>query len=480
MFEKRFEAVGRFSERNSGKIIIFWIILILVLAPFASLLFHETSYDLTSSIVPPNAMATKSANLESQYFQNNSTSGSGNGTQSMVMVTTNTSINSTPQMGDMISAQNSVKQYLISQGINVSFQSIVETENETLHGVAAAASGFLALAYPLLDHLAQSSYSINQSINASLSIIIGIPAYYLGTLLKPNSPFTAYNVTIEFIDEISASNLIFKQIGIPYFNTFAAFFNESFAQSSKVLNDINSSIIGASLNQSLNATLKGMILQGGSIGSFASLFYQAKVPIAVTFNVTGYPVNTDGHLYSRFAYNFTVPILAQGISSNSTIVSALQNDLNVTPIELAGDAFNLSQPADSIALQSESDRVVSNGIINYFRGSPLIAINPESIHAFVSSVNSTNNINLTISQLMLDYNFSSYPAVPQSYVLHQFVGYDNSTVITIILVSSNLSLAQTNKVTSIYTNAFNGVDGVGAYLAGSSALSSQLGSESIS
>ena len=481
MFEKRFEAVGRFSERNSGKIIIFWIILILVLAPFASLLFHETSYDLTSSIVPPNAMATKSANLESQYFQDKSTSGSDNETKSMVMVTTNTSINSTPQMGDMISAQNSVKQYLISQGINVSFQSIVETENETLHGVAAAASGFLALAYPLLDHLAQSSYSINQSINASLSIIIGIPAYYLGTLLKPNSPFTAYNVTIEFIDEISASNLIFKQIGIPYFNTFAAFFNESFAQNSnKVLNDINSSIIGASLNQSLNATLKGLILQGGSIGSFASLFYQAKVPIAVTFNVTGYPVNTDGQLYSRFAYNFTVPILAKGISSNSTIVSALQNDLNVTPMELAGDAFNLSQPADSIALQSESDRVVSNGIINYFRGSPLIAINPESIHAFVSSVNSTNNINLTISQLMLDYNFSSYPAVPQSYVLHQFVGYDNSTVITIILVSSNLSLAQTNKVTSIYTNAFNGVDGVGAYLAGSSALSSQLGSESIS
>lgn len=481
MFEKRFEAVGRFSERNSGKIIIFWIILILVLAPFASLLFHETSYDLTSSIVPPNAMATKSANLESQYFQNSSTSGSSNGTQSMVMVTTNTSINSTPQMGDMISAQNSVKQYLISQGINVSFQSIVGTENETLHGVAAAASGFLALAYPLLDHLAQSSYSINQSLNASLSIIIGIPAYYFDNLSKSNSSSTAYNATIYFIGEIGASNLIFKQIGIPYFNTFAAFFNESFAQSSKkVLNDINSSIIGASLNQSLNATLKGMILQGGSIGSFASLFYQAKVPIAVTFNVTGYPVNTDGQLYSRFAYNFTVPILAKGISSNSTIVSALQNDLNVTPMELAGDAFNLSQPADSIALQSESDRVVSNGIINYFRGSPLIAINPESIHAFVSSVNSTNNINLTISQLMLDYNFSSYPAVPQSYVLHQFVGYDNSTVITIILVSSNLSLAQTNKVTSIYTNAFNGVDGVGAYLAGSSALSSQLGSESIS
>ena len=483
MFEKRFEAVGRFSERNSGKIIIFWIILILVLAPFASLLFQETSYDLTSSIVPPNAMATKSANLEALYFQNNSTSGSSNGTQSMVMVTTNTSINSTPQMGDMIGAQNSVKQYLTGQGINVSFQSIVGTENQTLHGVAAASSGFLALAYPLLDQLSQRSYSINQSLNASLSIIIGIPAYYLGNLSKTESPSIAYNSTLHFIDIIGRANPLFQQIRIPYFNTFAAIFNESFAlnlNQNKLLNDINSSIMEASLNQSLNSTLTAMIEHGGSLGSFASLFYQAKVPIAVTFNITGYPINTYGQLYSRFAYNFTIPMLAQGISSNSTIVSILKNDLNVTPYELAGDSFNLSQPADSMAVQAESDRVVANGIISYFRGSPLIAINPERIQAFVSSVNSTDNINLTISQLMLDYNFSSYPAVPQSYVLHQFVGYDNSTVITILLVSSNLSLVQTNKVTSIYTTAFHGVDGVGAYLAGSSALSSQLGSESIS
>ncbi len=481
MFEKRFEAVGRFSERNSGKIIIFWIILILVLAPFASLLFHETSYDLTSSIVPPNAMATKSSNLEKLYFQDNSTSGSSNGTQSMVMVTTNTSINSTPQMGDMISAQNSVEQYLTGQGINVSFQSIVGTENETLHGVAAAASGFLKLAYPLLDQFAQSSYSINQSLNASLSIIIGIPAYYLGNLSEGKSPSTAYNGTLFFIDGIGKVNPLFMQIGIPYFNTFAALFNGSFAiNPGKPLNDINSSILGAALNQSLNTTLNKLISQGGSIGSFASLFYQAKLPIAVTFNVTEYPINTDGQFYSRFAYNFTVPILAQGISSNSTIVSALQNDLNVTPYKLAGDAFNLSQPPDSQAIQAESDRVVANGIISYFRGSPLIAINPERIQAFVSSVNSTSDLNVTISQLMLDYNFSSYPAVPQSYVLHQFVGYDNSTVITILLVSSNLTLTQTNKVSSIYTDAFHGVDGVGTYLAGSSALSSQLGSESIS
>ncbi len=480
MFEKRFEAVGRFSERNSGKIIIFWIILILVLAPFASLLFQETSYDLTSSIVPPNAMATKSAYLEGQYFQNNSTSGSSNGTQSMVMVTTNTSINSTPQMGDMIGAQNSVKQYLTGQGINVSFQSIVGTENQTLHGVAAASSGFLALAYPLLDQLSQSSYSINQSLNASLSIIIGIPAYYLGNLSEGNSPFTAYNSTLYFIDGIGKGNPLFMQIGIPYFNTFAALFNESFAHLPQPLNDTNSSIIGASLNQSLNTTLGKLSKEPDPLGSFASLFYQAKVPIAVTFNITGYSSNTDGQLYSRFAYNFTIPMLAKSIFSNSTIVSALKNDLNVTPYELAGDAFNLSQPADSMAVQAESDRVVANGIISYFRGSPLIAINPERIQAFVSSVNSTDNINLTISQLMLDYNFSSYPAVPQSYVLHQFVGYDNSTVITILLVSSNLSLVQTNKVTSIYTTAFHGVDGVGAYLAGSSALSSQLGSESIS
>ncbi len=484
MFEKRFEAVGRYSERNSGKIIIFWIILVLVLAPFASLLFHETSYDLTSSIVPPNAMATKSANLEAEYFQNDSAGRSNNGTQSMVLVTTNTSIGSTQQIGRLINAQNAVKHYLNGQAINVSFESILSTENETLHGVAAAASGFLSLAYPLMDQLAKNSYSINQSLNASVSIIIGIPAFYFGNLTEEKwNASAAYNNTLlDFIDKMGTPNSLFDLVGIPYFNTFAAQFNISFQNKpSNPFDDINSSILEAVANQTFNNTLNGIISSSASAQTaFTSLFYKAKLPIAETFKVEGYLKNTYGPLYSGFAYNFTVPILAGGISSNTTVVSALNNDLNITPAELAGKAFNLSQPATPNAIRAESDRVVASGILNFFQGSPLIVINPKTILPFVNSVNTSSDINSTIAELMLDYNFSSYPATPQNYVLHQFVGYDNSTVITILLVSSNLSLSQTNKVTSEYENAFNGVSGFGAYLAGSSALSSQLGSESIS
>jgi RND superfamily putative drug exporter len=484
MFEKRFEAIGRFSERNSGKIIIFWIILILVLAPFASLLFHETSYDLTSSIVPPNAMATKSANLESQYFQNNSTSGGGNGTQSMVMVTTNTSINSTPTVSEMISVQSKVKQYLTGQGVNVSFESIVGTENETLHGVAAATSGFLSFAYPLVDQLAQSSYSINQSMNASISIIIGIPAYYLGNLTHEKDNLSAaYNNTLEFISSTESNDPIFSLIGTPYFKTFATFFNQSFSSNSgnptQLENDINTSILESVVNQTLNGTLEQSSKSYSEAAQFLNIFIPAKVPIAATFDISDFPVNTSSQLYSGFAYNFSVPFLAQGISSNSTVVSALQNDLNLTPSEIAGDAFNISQPANPLSIKAEADRIVSNGIISYFRGNPLVVINPQAIKPFVISVNSSSNVNITLSNLMLDYNFSSYPAIPQSYVLHQFVGYDNTTVITIILVSSNLTLSQTDRISSIYRATFDGINGLGTYLAGSSALSSQLGTESI-
>ncbi|MCL4341800.1 MAG: MMPL family transporter [Candidatus Thermoplasmatota archaeon] len=69
--------------------------------------------------------------------------------------------------------------------------------------------------------------------------------------------------------------------------------------------------------------------------------------------------------------------------------------------------------------------------------------------------------------------------MPQNYVLHQFVGYNNSTVITLIQTNKNLTLAQTDKITSIYTSSFSSDRGVQAYLAGSSALSNQLGTESL-
>ncbi len=478
MFEKNFEAIGRFSERNSGKIIIFWVILILVLSPFASLLFHETSYNLTSSIVPANSMAQQASNLQSKYFGGNST---GNGTsdnQTMIIVTTNTSINSTVQLTDLMNAQNNVKSYIQGLGINTSIQSIVGIENSTLHGVASAISGFLKLAYPLVSQMNQESFQLNRSINASLFIIYGIPATYLNFLSIYKSESEAYNSTLNFLHNKTFAGTPIEGVGPLYFNCFAASFNQSATNLSNITADeaaaeasIGDVVTNSSFNQSLtqlSSGLKGFIL----------IFNLSKLSIYHYFNLNDFKQTNDNN-YRSFLYNFTVPYLASALSSNSTIDKALKTDLNISATSLVGAAFNLSQPANALELIGLTDSIVSHGVISFFNGSPLIKINPERIDAFVESINQTGNINATISSLILDYNFSSYPAVPQSYVLHQFVGYNNSTVIAVIQTSANLTLAQTDRVTSIYTKSFSNDRGAQVYLAGSSALSSQLGTESI-
>lgn len=473
MFEKNFEAIGRFSERNSGKIIIFWIILIVVLAPFASLLFHETSYNLTSSIVPKDSMAQQASNLQSAYFGGND-SGSNNGdNQTMVMVTTNTSINSNMQVHDMINVQNSLKSYFSTQGLNISFDSIIGVENSTLYGVATAISGFLKLAYPLLFQMNRESYLLNQSVNASIFIIIGLPAYYIGNFSKTHNTSEAYNSTVNFVKSLGASAPQVNLVGLPYLNTFVSLFNKT-EDAAKVQQYIYESVV----NQTLNLTL--VQLSGSpSLAGFISIFSSDKVPVAENFNILDFPVNTSNRYYVNFAYNITVNFLSDQLSKNSTVVSLLNNDLNITPRQLVGDAFNLSQPANALLLQSSSDTIVAAGIQHFFRGNPLISINGKEIRQFIVSINQSNSVNFTVSSVLQDFNFSSYPAVPQPYVLHQFVGYDNSTVITIIVTSKNLSLAQTEKLSSIYATSFSNDKGIGTYLAGSSALSNQLGKESI-
>ncbi len=474
MFEKNFEAIGRFSEKNSGKIIIFWIILILVLAPFASLLFHETSYNLTSSIVPSNSMAQQASNLQSKYFGGNSTGNGTSNNQTMVMVTTNTSIDSSTQLSDMINAQRNVQSYFLGQGINISFQSVIGIENSTLHGVASAASGFLELAYPLVSESNQESYQLNKSVNASLFIIYGIPAYYLSVLSKNNGNTSiAYKYTLSFLGDESFSGTPIQAVGPIYFNFFASCFNASIKEGpSKAAGiSINATVLSPEFNQSLSQL-------PSQLSAFINIFDITKVGIAQNFGLSNFTDTSSSH-YRSFLYSFAVPHLASAISSNSTIEKALNADLNISATSLVGAAFNLSQPANALKLQELADSIVTHGIISFFNGSPLISINSKTIGAFVSSINQTANVNSTIASLMLDYNFSSYPAIPQNYVLHQFVGYDNSTVITIIDASSNLTLAQTDKITSIYVSSFSNDKGVQTYLAGSSALSSQLGTESI-
>ena len=113
--------------------------------------FTNTSYNLSSDIVPKSSMASNAANYMSTYFNgsSNSSATNGNSSSSLVVVNTNESIYSQPAVLSLINAQSKTRSYIESLGGNVSFLSFIELENSSLHALANATKGLDKFTYPL-------------------------------------------------------------------------------------------------------------------------------------------------------------------------------------------------------------------------------------------------------------------------------------------------------------------------------------------
>ena len=76
MFESVFGKVGKKVSRNSGKVIIAWIIILVIVAPFSITFFHNVNFNIASNIVSKNSMSYKASTLLSDEFGGNSSNGS--------------------------------------------------------------------------------------------------------------------------------------------------------------------------------------------------------------------------------------------------------------------------------------------------------------------------------------------------------------------------------------------------------------------
>ncbi|WP_175266653.1 hypothetical protein [Acidiplasma cupricumulans] len=68
MLEKSFMRLGKFSQRNKKKILVIWIVLFILMLPAATLLFTDTSYNVSSSIVTKNSPAYEANKLLTDQF----------------------------------------------------------------------------------------------------------------------------------------------------------------------------------------------------------------------------------------------------------------------------------------------------------------------------------------------------------------------------------------------------------------------------
>ena len=461
MFEYSFRKIAEFSSRNSGKVIIAWIVIFLLMAPAATLLFKETSYNIGSSIVPPTSMAQEASNYLSSEFGGSGTGSSGGNNSSFVLVTNNTNINNQPVTSSLISMLSAENSYLKNITGSSNITSVFSLEKSTLLSVSSGMKKELNSTYALIGSINSQSTELNSSLNHTAFLEYGIPGYYLSVLFKDQGNITeAYNNTISFI---KATPL--PAFEINYFDNVTSFFN-------------NTEHSPSNLSQSINETITRSPFPGFMVntGNKEVLGFMLSINGNLTLSDFNKPAS-----YDPYAYRYVTSLITPSLSANVSLETFVTSDLNISMGELVGDSFNLSQPAVSEQILPLSVSFVYKGMEKTFFMNPEIQLNPSKsiVTGYLTMLNGSSNISGTVDSEMTGNGFDNYPVIPTSYVYHQFVGYNNATLVILISTGQNLTTSQVNQIDTIASNYTSNVPQANFYVAGTSAVDNQLATESL-
>jgi len=451
MFESSFRKLGIISKNNRKKIIILWVILFLVMLPFASLLFSETSYNLTNSIITKNSMSYEASSILDSQFPSSSSGGSAS---SIIIVTNNTPVNNLKDSGNLRNLTDTLNSYFETVPGYTNTTSIYGLENTTLHEtIPGLKSGLSGTA-----NLINGTTEFYNNINSIMGFEYGLPALYLNTYNTSYSEnknvntarYAAYNTTINASKNIS-------QLAVLYTNTFSEYWNTT--DSSNLISNMSFAINSTLNNGSFQNASRSIYHLMIEIHNFTLLNSYMSSRSSTTYN-TSYLIINGSYSANITAYGFIASYL------NTSVSSFVQKSMNI----------GLSPTADSIKNLSVSFQV--NATFNIFAHNPLVSVNPLSINSFVNFLYGTNT-SIATSQEMLDNDFSSFAILPSPYVYHQFVGYDNSTTILAVSFDQNTSASLITSIDNI-TSTYKSTIPNSVYLvAGSSALDNQLAGESL-
>ncbi len=461
MFEYSFRKIAEFSSRNSGKVIIAWIVIFLLMAPAATLLFKETSYNIGSSIVPSTSMAQEASNYLSSEFGSSGTGSSSGNNSPLVLVTNNTNINSQPVTASLISMLAAEKSYLKNITDSSDITSVFSLEKSTLLSVSSGMKKELNSTYALIGSVNSQATQLNITLNGTAFLEYGIPDYYLHMLSLSNSNMSvAYNETLQLI--IAKSLPGFE---INYFNNVTNFFNDT---------QHSPANMSQSINETLNETLFREYMSTSSNSEVLGFM------LTINGNLTLSNFNKPAS-YDPFAYRYVTSLIIPSLSANVSLGNFVTNDLNISMAELVGDSFNLSQPAVSEQILPLSVSFVYKGMEKTFFMNPEIQLNPSRsiVTGYLTMLNGSSNIYATVNSEMTDNGFNNYPVIPTSYVYHQFVGYNNATLVILISTDQNLTTSQVNQIDTIASNYTTNVPQANFYVAGTSAVDNQLATESL-
>ena len=456
MFESFFEKIGKFSSKNSGKIIVFWVVFLILMIFPASLVFSNTSFNIGGSLNTTSSMSYRASTELSNYFGQNSSNfgGSTSNASQFIIITNNTPVTNLQTYRELLSVNNRLSSY--SSGIKgfKSITSIFSTEESLLMNFSTGMKGLINGTTGLIGGLNSASYMFNSTAQLTL----GLPLIYLQNFTINGNKSEAYNKTISYAGS-SKESVLAKD----YVNNFTSYWNASKNLTKHVYE----------MNRAVNNTLRNnTFVSTSSAKGYGSI---AHLMVSIDQNIT---LSSFMFNQKSSVLNYSITALTAELSSNSTKASFIENVLGTSYAYIIGVSFNLSQPAIPQQIISASIPFVLNASIREFYGNPLIALNKN--HYIVSTFLETL-ANVTpreaYNEYISNYTLFEQPIIPSNYTLSQLLGIGYSTSLIIININQAYNTSASDTITSIATQVQSNITNSSVIVTGSQTLNGQINNE---
>lgn len=483
MFESSFENLGKKVSKNSGKIIVVWIAIIVIMSYGALLVFTHTNFNITNGFGSSNTMSGTASSQLDKYFPSGSTSGPGS-SNSLIIVTQNISLQTKDGVSKLIQMEKSLNSTLSKSKNYTGVQSIITTENTTLSGFTKGMYQLYSANYGIVENMNGVGTAVNASTQIFFTVEEIYSEYFIHAFNKTGnsqeSRSIAYSYTINEINNSTNPLSAYASVLQTFTNTFSKYVNTTASLSlSNIIVTVQSGSIMASQNLTFVSVLHNYSAKGIQY-SFLTLSPTVIALQNLTQWMTSPLENNVGELVTIFQKDV-------GSSLNSTLT--LFTTDNTTLEAVALQSYLLSQPATEMEIQDLSLKLTSQAANKEFFGNPIVVSNQKYVFPYLSNMvnytksqNSKSNATLDSfsTQYLNSHAFYQMPVGPSNYLYHNFVGYKYSTTMFIFTFSGNYSTALGDQVASIAHNVTTAVPGSKVLVAGTSQMASQLEGEIMS
>jgi RND superfamily putative drug exporter len=478
LFENVFQKLGRKVSKHSGKVIIAWIVILVVMAPFSIVFFQNVNFNIASNIVSKNSMSYKSDKLLTTEFGGNSSSDPSN---QLIIFANNTDLTNVSVSKKMLSLQETLNSSLANQS---GFTGVTSIFTEMKSGMLLLSSSAQQEFTGALS-IAASVPEIKALVNNSMNIEYGLPLEYLNVYLitmnetsknVSESGYAAYSTVKSTI--LSGPGGSIANFQLAYLDSFTKLWNYTLS------NDLNNSVSFYNMNASVadvfasdaNETLIASAAYGNT--TLFAIFGQMK-SIGSNFSLLDY---IEPALVSAFLQKQTVLTAVSDLASNA-LSDSLFSAFNTSAAAFVSTIYNLTSYQ---GIKTYIVSLISGSFESLFATNPIYRTNSLVLSAFINesvftATEPTNysaplgfeNSSTVVAGWMNNNSITLYPLLPTPYLKSNFVGVKFNSMLIILNFKGNFSSSVSSMVNNQTDLAASQIPGSQFLLTSSSSQSTE-------